>query len=83
MAPILILRDRVYARYRDITRELQQLTDEGFRKFIQSKRYLKIRKRYLELKADIPNPLLDRRVNELLEIQSNNEIPMANKIKKR
>ena len=61
-----LLRDRVYAQYRDITRGLKDLTDQGFRDFIQSKRYLKIRKRYLEVKADLPNPILDRRVNELL-----------------
>ena len=62
----MILRDRVYAQYRDITRGLKDLTDQGFQNFIQSKRYLKIRKRYLEVKADIPNPILDRRVNKLL-----------------
>ena len=63
----MILRDRVYAKYREITKDLHTLTDEGFRRFIESKRYLKIRKRYLEVKADIPNPILDRRVNKLLE----------------
>ena len=63
----MILRDRVYAKYREITRDIHLLTDEGFRKFIESKRYLKIRKRYLEVKADLPNPILDRRVNKLLE----------------
>ena len=69
----MILRDRVYAKYREITRDLHLLTDEGFRKFIESKRYLKIRKRYLELKADLPNPILDRRVNKLLQIDYNQE----------
>ena len=63
----MILRDRVYAKYREITKDIHLLTDEGFRRFIESKRYLKIRKRYLEVKADIPNPILDRRVNKLLE----------------
>ena len=69
----MILRDRVYAKYREITRDLHLLTDEGFRKFIESKRYLKIRKKYLELKADLPNPILDRRVNKLLQIDYNQE----------
>ena len=63
----MILRDRVYARYRELTKDIHLLTDEGFRKFIESKRYLKIRKKYLELNADLPNPILDRRVNKLLE----------------
>ena len=69
----MILRDRVYAQYRDITRGLKDLTDQGFQNFIQSKRYLKIRKRYLEVKADIPNPILDRRVNKLLEGKPNDK----------
>ena len=64
---MILLRDRVYAKYREITRDIHLLTDEGFRKFIESKRYLKIRKRYLEVKADLPNPILDRRVNKLLK----------------
>ena len=63
----MILRDRVYAKYREITRDIHLLTDQGFQTFIQSKKYLKIRKKYLEVKADLPNPILDRRVNKLLE----------------
>ena len=63
---MILLRDRVYAKYRDITRDIHLLTNQGFQDFISSKRYLKIRKRYLEVKADLPNPILDRRVNKLL-----------------
>ena len=69
----MILRDRVYAKYREITRDIHLLTDEGFQAFIQSKRYLKIRKKYLEMKADLPNPILDRRVNKLLKGDPNDE----------
>ena len=69
----MILRDRVYAKYREITRDIHLLTDEGFQAFIQSKRYLKIRKKYLEMKADLPNPILDRRVNKLLKGDPNDK----------
>jgi len=69
----MILRDRVYARYREITKDIHLLTDQGFQAFIESKRYLKIRKKYLELKADLPNPILDRRVNELLNGKPNDK----------
>ena len=69
----MLLRDRVYAKYREITKDIHLLSDEGFRKFIQSKRYLKIRKKYLEFKADLIDPLLDRRVNKLLKINYNQE----------
>ena len=69
----MILRDRVYAKYREITRDIHLLTDEGFQAVIQSKRYLKIRKKYLEMKADLPNPILDRRVNKLLKGDPNDE----------
>ena len=62
----MILRDRVYSKYREITKDIHLLTDQGFKTFIQSKKYLKIRKKYLEMKADLPNPILDRRVNKLL-----------------
>ena len=67
---MILLRDRVYAKYREITRDIHLLTDQGFQTFIQSKKYLKIRKRYLEMKADLPNPILDRRVNKLLNGKS-------------
>ena len=78
----MILRDRVYARYKEITKALHELTDQGFQTFIQSKRYLKIRKKYLELKADLPNPILDRRVNKLLQIDYNQERNTKLKVKK-
>ena len=78
----MILRDRVYARYRELTKDIHLLTDESFRKFIESKRYLKIRKKYLELKADLPNPILDRRVNKLLQIDYNQERNTKLKVKK-
>ena len=38
----------------------------AFRDFIESKRYLKIRKKYLETAATFPNKKLDARVNSLL-----------------
>ena len=38
----------------------------AFRDFIESKRYLKIRKKYLETTATFPNKELDARVNALL-----------------
>ena len=38
----------------------------AFRDFIESKRYLKIRKKYLETTATFPNKKLDARVNSLL-----------------
>ena len=42
----------------------------AFRDFIESKRYLKIRKKYLETAATFPNKKLDARVNALLtEVQ--------------
>ena len=63
----------MYAKYREIIKDIHLLSDEGFRKFIQSKRYLKIRKKYLEFKADLVDPLLDRRVNKLLKINYNQE----------
>ena len=39
----------------------------AFRDFIESKRYLKIRKKYLETAAAFPNKKLDARVNSLLQ----------------
>ena len=38
----------------------------AFRDLIESKRYLKIRKKYLETAAAFPNKKLDARVNALL-----------------
>ena len=38
----------------------------AFRDLIESKRYLKIRKKYLETTATFPNKKLDARVNALL-----------------
>ena len=69
----MILRDRVYAQYRETIDDLRFLYGSGLQRFIESKRYLKIRKRYLEMKATLPNPLLDRRVNKLLKIDFNQE----------
>ena len=39
----------------------------AFRDLIESKRYLKIRKKYLETAAAFPNKKLDARVNSLLQ----------------
>ena len=63
----MLLRDRLYSAYRDSLQEIISLRDTGLTKFIESKRYHKIRQRYLELRATLPNPLLDKRVNDLLE----------------
>jgi len=63
----------VYAKYRDTVDDIKFLMSYGFIRFIESKRYLKIRKRYLEFKADISNPILDRRVNRLLQIDYYNQ----------
>jgi len=41
----------------------------AFRDFIESKKYLKIRKKYLEMSATLPNKKLDARVNSLLQVQ--------------
>ena len=38
----------------------------AFRDFIESKKYLKVRKKYLETTATFPNKKLDARVNSLL-----------------
>ena len=69
----MILRDRVYAKYRDTVDDIKLLMSYGFIRFIESKRYLKIRKRYLEFKADLIDPILDRRVNRLLQIDYNQD----------
>ena len=75
----MLLRDRLYSAYRDSLQEIIRLRDTGLTKFIESKRYHKIRQRYLELRATLPNPLLDKRVNDLLEGAHMNK----QKIKKR
>ena len=53
--------------YRDRLQDVQTLYHTGFTKFIESKRYLKARKKYLEIMADLPNRTLDARVNSLLQ----------------
>ena len=63
----MLLRDRLYSAYRDSLQEIKRLRDTGLQTFLESKRYHKIRQRYLELRATLPNPLLDKRVNDLLE----------------
>ena len=63
----MLLRDRLYSAYRDSLQEIIRLRDTGLQTFLESKRYHKIRQRYLELRATLPNPLLDKRVNDLLE----------------
>ena len=52
----------------------------AFRDLIESKKYLKVRKKYLETTASFPNRKLDARVNSLLLVD-NNEVP-ATKQKK-
>ena len=53
--------------YQDRLQDVQSLYHTGFTKFIESKRYLKARKKYLEIMADLPNRTLDARVNSLLQ----------------
>ena len=53
--------------YRDRLQDVQTLYHTGFTKFIESKRYLKARKKYLEIAASFPNKRLDARVNSLLQ----------------
>ena len=53
--------------YQDRLQDVQALYHTGFTKFIESKRYLKARKKYLEIMADLPNRTLDARVNSLLQ----------------
>ena len=53
--------------YQDRLQDVQTLYHTGFTKFIESKRYLKARKMYLEIMADLPNRTLDARVNALLQ----------------
>ena len=54
--------------YRDTIQDVQTLYHTGFTKFIESKRYLKARKKYLEIAASFPNKRLDARVNQLLQV---------------
>ena len=54
--------------YRATLQDVQTLYHNGFTKFIDSKRYLKARKKYLEIAASFPNKRLDARVNALLSI---------------
>ena len=73
--------------YRDRLQDVQTLYHTGFTKFIESKRYLKARKKYLEIAASFPNKRLDARVNALLqgeEIMINKErSPRKEKKKKK
>ena len=59
--------DRIYSAYRDYLRAIKELRDQGLSKFIESKRYRKIRQKYLEYIATFVDPLLDKRVNDLLK----------------
>ena len=59
--------------YRGRLQDVQTLYHTGFTKFIESKRYLKARKKYLEIAASFPNKRLDARVNSLLQIDYNQE----------
>ena len=59
--------DRIYSAYRDYLRDIKELRDQGLSKFIESKRYRKIRQKYLEYIATFVDPLLDKRVNDLLK----------------
>ena len=59
--------DRIYSAYRDYLRAIKELRDQGLSKFIESKRYRKIRQTYLEYIATFVDPLLDKRVNDLLQ----------------
>ena len=68
----MLVRDRIYMVYRDRLDDIQTLYHNGLTKFIESKRYLKARKKYLEIKADFPNRKLDARVNTLLQGGENN-----------
>jgi len=77
----MLLRDRLYSAYRDSLQEIKRLRDTGLQSFIESKRYHKIRQRYLELRATLPNPLLDKRVNDLLEGAHNETIKNKKKRK--
>ena len=64
----MLVSDRIYSAYRDYLRAIKELRDQGLTKFIESKRYRKIRQTYLEYKATFRDPRLDKRVNDLLQI---------------
>ena len=64
----MLVSDRIYSAYRDYLRDIKELRDQGLTKFIESKRYRKIRQTYLEYKATFRDPRLDKRVNDLLQI---------------
>ena len=49
------------------------------RDLIESKKYLKVRKKYLEVTATLPNRKLDARVNSLLQQQKEDNNFMENK----
>ena len=51
----------------------------AFRDLIESKKYLKVRKKYLEVTATLPNRKLDARVNSLLQQQKEDNNFMENK----
>ena len=63
----MLVSDRIYSAYRDYLRAIKELRDQGLSKFIESKRYRKIRQKYLEYIATFVDPLLDKRVNDLLQ----------------
>ena len=65
--------DRIYSAYRDYLRAIKELRDQGLSKFIESKRYRKIRQKYLEYIATFVDPLLDKRVNDLLQKEATKE----------
>ena len=65
--------DRIYSAYRDYLRDIKELRDQGLSKFIESKRYRKIRQKYLEYIATFADPLLDKRVNDLLQKEATKE----------
>ena len=65
--------DRIYSAYRDYLRDIKELRDQGLSKFIESKRYRKIRQKYLEYIATFVDPLLDKRVNDLLQKEATKE----------
>ena len=65
--------DRIYSAYRDYLRAIKELRDQGLSKFIESKRYRKIRQKNLEYIATFADPLLDKRVNDLLQKEATKE----------
>ena len=73
MVVCVLVRDRIYMIYRDRLQDVRDLSHHGFVWFIESKRYLKVRKKYLEFVATLPNKTLDARVNQLLNINYNQE----------